>query len=270
MKSLLLQDDYSRDWVQDFYSQAGIWWGKDPQVAGVHQSRLKTVERLCSSGVKTILDLGTGPGVTAAALADAGHHVVAVEFAPTRAKFARDLAKIPRKGSLTVLEDDFYEMELVDHFDVVCCWQTFGIGTDADQRRLLRRIAQEWLAPEGSVLLDVYNPAGPARDAGKEWRLKPLPGVPGSVEMVERCHYDPVQGRWIDEWQPTANPESSLAQTLRCYTPADLMLLLEGTGLRLKLIEIEGKVIEVTANRRTVSASWFTGDYNYLVQLIHV
>ncbi len=268
MRSLLRQEDYSQAWVKDFYSQAAVWWGQDPQAAGVHQARVETVARLCGGGCMTILDLGTGPGATAAALADAGHHVLAVELSPARARFARDLATVPRRGSLAVLEADFYEMELKDRFEVVCCWETFGLGTDADQRRLLRRIAQEWLAPGGSVLMDVYNPAGPARDSGKEWRLAPLPGVPGSVEMLERCHYDPVQGRWIDEWQPTANPEHALAQTLRCYTPADLVLLLEGTGLRLKLIEIQGEAIDVTANRRMTSASWFARDYNYLVQLV--
>ena len=88
--------------------------------------------------------------------------------------------------------------------------------------------------------------------------------------MLERCHYDPVQGRWTDEWQPTANPEHALAQTLRCYTPADLLLLLEGTGLRLKSIEIAGEAIDVTANRRMINASWFARDYNYLVQLVRV
>jgi hypothetical protein len=111
---------------------------------------------------------------------------------------------------------------------------------------LLRRISQEWLAEEGSVLLDVYNPLGPARDDGREWRLAPLAGVSGSVEMIERCHYDPMTGRWIDEWQPTEHPENALAQTLRCYTPADLLLLLEGSGLRLERVEIDGEAIDVS------------------------
>ena len=34
MKSLLRQPDYSQDWVKDFYTQAGIWWGNDPQASG--------------------------------------------------------------------------------------------------------------------------------------------------------------------------------------------------------------------------------------------
>jgi hypothetical protein len=195
--------------------------------------------------------------------------VVGVELNPTDAAYTRQLLSTPRSGSATILEADFYTVQIEGRFDVVTCWQVFGIGSDADQRRLLQRIAQEWLAPGGSALLDVYHPVGPMRDSGKEWRLDPLPGVPGSVEMIERCHYDPLQGRWIDEWQPTAHPENTLAQTLRCYTPADLLLLLEGSGLCLKTVEIDGQAVEVTGNQRTRSTDLFTNDYSYLVQLIH-
>ncbi len=269
MKSLLKQSDYSRDWVKDFYTQAGIWWGEDPQEAGEHERRVKLVDRLCGPGARRILDLGAGAGGTAAAMADYGHSVVAVELNPTDAAYARKLLKAPRKGDVTFLEADFYTVELQESFDVVTVWQAFGIGSDTDQRFLLRRISNEWLAPGGSVLMDVYNPAGPARNAGKERRLKPLPGVPGSVEMVERCHYDPVQGRWTDEWEPTEHPENTLAQTVRCYTPADLLLLLEGTGLCLKYIEMGGEAVDVAANLRMTSTAWFDQDYNYLVQLVN-
>ena len=267
MNSLLRQTDYSRAWVKDFYTQAGIWWGEDPQAAGTHAERVRTVERLCGPGSKRILDLGAGSGRTAAAIADYGHTVVAVELNPTDAGYARELLKTPRKGTVTFLEADFYKVDLQGPFDVVTCWQVFGIGTDVDQRRLLQRIAQEWLAPDGSVLLDVYNPAGPAHNDGKEWRLAPLPGVPGSVKMIERCHYDPVQGRWIDEWEPVDHPENALAQTVRCYTPPDLLLLLEGTGLCLKRVEMGGEVVDVAANTRMAAGDWINSDYNYLVQL---
>ncbi len=50
MKSLLKQPDYSQDWVKDFYTQAGIWWGNDPQAAGTHEERVRLVERLCGPG----------------------------------------------------------------------------------------------------------------------------------------------------------------------------------------------------------------------------
>jgi SAM-dependent methyltransferase len=171
MKSLFQQSTYTIDWVKDFYTQAGIWWGRDPQAAGEHFARAGIINRLCGKGLKRILDLGAGPGQTASVLADMGHTVVAVEFNSTDAAYAREHLKVPRKGSLEFIEADFYEVELQGPFDVVTCCQAFGLGIDADQRRLLRRIAREWLALEGSLLMDVYNPAGRAHDAGKEWRF---------------------------------------------------------------------------------------------------
>ena len=198
--SLFQTGKYSNDWTKDFYDRAAIWWGSDPQAEGVHAARTQTIERLCGAGAKRILELGAGPGATAATLADLGHTVVAIELSPLRAQYARELAKIPRQGSLTILEADFYTVDLNARFDVICCWEVFGLGSDADQRRLLKRIAREWLAPNGSALVEVYNPIRPARDAGTEERLAPLKGVPGSVEMFERCHFDAVHGRWIIEW----------------------------------------------------------------------
>jgi SAM-dependent methyltransferase len=268
MKPVFLFDlgVYSTAWIKDFYTQAGEWWGADPQAAGVHKTRVDIVERLCGAGSKMILDLGTGPGATAAALADAGHTVIAVELSPTRANFARELAKSPRRGSLTVLENDFYKIELNPRFDVICCWETFGLGADTDQRRLLKRIADEWLAPNGCVLMDVYSPVRPAREAGTERRLAPLKGVRGSVEMINRCHIDPLHCRWIDEWIPVAEPEKALAQTIRRYTPPDFLLLLEGTHLTMKHIEVDGQELDTKANAITTSSS-LMNVWCYLVQL---
>ncbi len=257
---------YSPEWVKDFYTQAGIWWGVDPQAPGVHQTRVEIVERLCGAGSKKILELGAGSGVTAAVLADAGHNVVAVELSPTRADLARHLAKIPRKGALAILEGDFYTMELNERFDVVCCWETFGLGTDSDQRRLLNRIASEWLGPHGNILMDVYSPIRPARDAGTERQLPHLEGVPGSVEMINRCHFDPLHGRWIDEWIPVTEPEKALAQAIRCYTPSDFLLLLEGTRLVIKHIEVDDQELDVKTNA-IVTSSPLMNAWSYLVQL---
>ena len=260
------RDVYSSACIKDFYDQAGIWWGADPQAPSVHRMRVETVARLCGSEPGTILDLGTGPGATAAALADAGHHVTAVELSPARAVYARQLAKLPRKGSLVVLEADFYTIDLKEQFDLICCWETFGLGTDAEQRRLLRRIADEWLKPKGRVLMDVYSPVRPARDAGTERRLPPLAGVPGSVEMINRCHFDAFDSRWIDEWIPVHEPQNALAQAVRCYSPADFFLLLEGTRLRVEDIEVQGQTLRWNVNKGTISRLLMDA-WSYLVQL---
>lgn len=242
---LFAQGRHSGDWIRDFYDRAAVWWGPDPQEPGVHQARRAAVERLAGPGPLRVLELGSGAGYTAAELADAGHDVVAVELSPRRAAHARELAGVPRRGSLTCLEGDFYTIRVPGRFLAVCCWETFGLGTDADQRRLLRRISGEWLAPGGLVLMDVYSPFRPARDAGTQERLDPLEGVPGSVEMFERCHFDPRHSRWIDEWVPVEHPSEARAQSIRCYSPADLILLLEGTGLALREIEMAGEPLGI-------------------------
>jgi len=265
--SLLRSGDYTADWVRDFYTQATTWWGPDPQPEGVHEERAETVERLGGPGPKRILDLGAGAGYSAAAMADRGHAVVAVECSPARARHAQELATVERRGSMVALEADFNRVELPERFDVVCLWEVFGLGSDADQRRLLRRIAQEWLVPGGCVLLDVYCPFRPARDAGTAQRLDPLQGVPGSVEMWQRCHFDPLHCRWIDEWEPIAAPEQALAQTVRCYTPVDLLLLLEGTGLALQRIEVDGQRLDVHASS-VVRSGPLMEAWIYLAQLV--
>lgn len=181
LTSLLDQGTYTLDWIQDFYTQAGEWWGEDPQASDVHSKRVKTVKRLYGNGIKDILELGAGTGVSAAALADAGYHVTTVELSTSRVEYAKRLAEIPRLGSLDIIKDDFYAVELKKCFDVVCCWETFGLGSDTDQRRLLKRIATEWLGPGDCLLMDVYSPVRPAREAGTERRLPPLRWIWGAV-----------------------------------------------------------------------------------------
>jgi len=266
--SLFRSGHYSTAWVKDFYTQAGIWWGSDPQDdPAVHRERAATVERLCGPEARRILDLGTGSGRTAAAMADAGHDVVGVELNPTDLRYAQELLPAPRAGTLSVVGGDYYTVKLEGRFDVVCWWQGFGLGSDADQRRMLRRIAREWLAPGGCALVDVYNPTRPARHAGEEVALDALEGVPGSVAMIERCHFDPVYSRWIDEWQPSAEAESALAQSVRCYSPADLLLLLEGTGLALQRAEVEGQAIDFGGQKIALSALPLEA-WGYLAQLV--
>ena len=114
--------------------------------------------------------------------------------------------------------------------------------------------------------MDVYNPSRPARDAGTEQRLPPLPDVPGPVEMIERCSFDPVHSRWTDERQPAADPDASLARTLRCYSPADFLLLLEGTGLALKRLEVDDQ--EVLFDDRIVASGPLLAAWTYMAQLV--
>lgn len=242
----MIEGSYKADWIKPFYTQAGIWWGSEPHdSAEEHIDRLALVNRLIGSKKLHVLDLGCGSGNTAAAFAKEGHDVVGVELNPTDIGYAQELLKNNYPGTLSIIEADYSLVELEDKFDLVTWWEGFGLGSDADQRKMLKRIADEWLKPNGSVLMDVYLPSRPARHAGEAVHLDALENVAGSVDMIEKSYYDVINARWIDEWQPLHNPEAALSQNLRCYSPADFLLLLEGTGLRIKALEIDDHVINI-------------------------
>jgi SAM-dependent methyltransferase len=263
--SLMESGRYTKEWVEAFYTQGSIWWGPDVLDEKIHTERVDLLRRWAGSGRKRILELGAGAGRTAEAMAREGHSVLGIDLSPLRVDRARPLPD-GCGGDVTMVCGDFYTAVFDGRFDVICYWDGFGVGADADQRRLLKRMSGEWLAPDGCVIMDVYNPVKAARTAGRSLRLPPLPGVKESVEMDNRTHFDPVRSCWIDEWIPVAEPEKALAQAIRCYTPADLMLLLDGTGLVITNAEVGRETIDPYSDRITTSSP-LIDSWNYVVEL---
>jgi len=247
------------DWTYSFYSQQEAWLGP-AQVFPYDQARAAAVERLAGEGQKRILELGAGSGGAAVALAERGHEVVAVELVAVHVVNARRLAQAPMLGSVQIVEADFYTYTSPTRFDVVCYWDGFGIGADADQRRLLQRIADHWLTPQGCALIDVYHPCSQILAAGQE-HVNPKTGV------KRRYDYDPLHGRFIDRWQAEAEPEKVFTQALRCYTPPDLRLLLEGTGLKLERIEVNQAEVDLAAQEMTFQTPLGKA-WSYLAKLV--
>ncbi len=227
------------EWVETFYARQDAWLGiYTGPVTVVEGKRAAAVARLAGPGPKRILELGAGGGQTAFALAEAGHTVVAVELVPTAARHAQELARTSRSGSITVVEGDFYMVQVEGPFDVVCYWDGFGIGSDVDQQRLLRRVVA-WLVPDGCALLDVNTPWYWSRVAGQEMRWP---------NVVRRYDFDAEGCRLLDRWWPAGDESQAVTQSLRCYSPADLSLLLAGTGLRLSAVEPGGAVDYATGS----------------------
>lgn len=236
-------------WVKPYYTRAGEYWAPHG-IEERERDRAATLPRLCGPPPKRVLELGAGTGETAAATADAGYDVTAIEFSPTRAlhlrAHAQQRADQTVRGSLTALEADFYDVSLPGVFDVVCYWDGFGVGSDADQRRLLRHIASEWLAPGGSVLVDVFNPYRWAAEAGNELVFD-RNHESHLYRQRRRFGFDFAAGCFLDEWCPigdetgVCDESRAITQRIRCYNPADLRLLLEGTGLSLRATEGAGE-----------------------------
>jgi SAM-dependent methyltransferase len=237
------------DWVRDFYAKQYEWadWRRrwsdfDPNE---RDARVDAVTRHAGSEPKRILELGSGTGTTAAALAVAGHEVVAIEMQDELAEHTREFAALVTGGSIRAISGDFYEVEPAGTFDVVAYFDGFGIGSDEDQRRLLRRVVG-WLAPGGCALVDVMTPWYWARQAGNEEEFPTGSGVRYFDGFdAEGC-------RMTERMWRVGHESDAVTQSLRCYSPADLHLLLEGTGL--SVIDIEpfsdegyGEPCELTA-----------------------
>ena len=222
------------DWVLEFYRRQYEWsdwrnrWADfDPNALDPH---VDAVRRLAGEGPKRILELGAGTGTTAAALAHAGHDVVTIELQAMLAEHIAELARGIEGGSLRSLVGDFYSVDPGGPFDVVAYFDGFGIGSDEDQRRLLGRIG-DWLANDGCALIDVLTPWYFAKTAGNEEEFPEGSGV------QYREGFDAEGSRMTEQMWRAGEEADAVMQSLRCYSPADLLLLLEGTDLALAGIE---------------------------------
>ncbi|MFN8443522.1 MAG: class I SAM-dependent methyltransferase [Caldilineaceae bacterium] len=221
------------DWSLEFYTKQNQWSGVyEAPINEDHRRKAGWIEELTGSGHRRVLELGAGGGQVAAAMAALGHEVVAVEQVVPLVQHAQRLAAEGINGKLSVIQGDFYTVMLEGTFDVVCYYDGFGVGSDADQRRLLNRVAG-WLSLHGTALIEVTTPWYAASVDGRGWQ----------VGGAERRYSFAADGcRWNDSWWPIDQPEQKVQQSLRCYSPADLRLLLEPTGLRLEQVKPGGTV----------------------------
>ena len=253
--------------MDNFYSTTGKWWGPaESTITDRDYDRVKLLQKICGDS-KTVLELGSGYGNTAAVTADAGYDVVANELSD-RIDFSKKFAEQALKGQLNFIKGDFYTADLGKNFDVVAYWNGFGIGSDADQRRLLRRIAKEWLTVDGKVLIDIGNPFVRASWAGDEEHKEANPERGYEHTIDERTDYDPVKNRFVDTWWESDKPDEKLTQTLRNYSPADLILLLEGTGLKLGSIFVAGEELDLESDH-TGNKDFLKNEQEYLSVLVH-
>lgn len=225
------------EWTKGFYTRQyellnspAVWATFSPtNPPDRARNRAMAVERLAGPGLKRVLELGCGGGIVAGTIAQLGHSVVAVDLVEAAVASARRFATQVTNGDLTIVHGSFYEIELADKFDVVCYFDGFGIGSDADQRRLLRRIAG-WLHPKGCALIDIYNTPWFAVNENGE--------VEQEGSMMIRSDFDANSCRLEESyWSVDDDESNAVTQSLRCYTPADLRLLLDGTKLSLQSLE---------------------------------
>jgi len=221
------------DWIHHFYRRQDALTGcYQLPVSDSDRRRADLVRRWVSEQPAAVLELGCGGGQTASAIADMGSRVVAVDLNPSAVEHARKLAAARDDNQLRIVLGDFYALEYRREFDLVCYFDGFGIGDDADQQRLLKLIAR-WLRPGGRALIEVYTPWYWAMVAGQEIKYG---------QARRRYGYDGKASRMLDTWWPDGEPGFAVTQSLRCYSPDELRELAHGTGLALLDIEPGGAV----------------------------
>jgi SAM-dependent methyltransferase len=242
-------------WAADFHSETGRWWGgAESGITSGDQERVESLRRLTGRMGGSVLDLGSAYGNTAAAFALAGYDVAGVEISDRIDYAQQHLDRVtghPAAGSLSFVQADFTEYRPDRRFDVVTYFNGFGVGSDADQRQLLNRIRSEWLADDGRVILDVFNPVQWIFWAGARSHRDAAPDLGYPFSVSEYTDFDPITCRFVDSWTRD-DDDRRWTQSQRCYSPADLLLLLEPTGLAVVAMETsEGRFDPVAAADRT-------------------
>lgn len=217
------------------YYRDQFLWSKEHTDYDFEQLDRELVDELkvfIKDDAQTILELGGGNGQFAAAAAMAGYEVTVIELVP---EIAANIYKLREKFEiaeerLRIITGDFYTIKLKESFDLVCYFDGFGIGHDRDQERLLKRIFH-WLREDGQAFIDVYTP----------WYWAKTSGETMSFGQIERIYgFDAEACRMTDSWWLKGKEEEKMTQSLRCYSPADLSLLLKETGLGISHLEAGG------------------------------
>ncbi|MFD1019726.1 class I SAM-dependent methyltransferase [Thalassobacillus hwangdonensis] len=219
------------DWIKDFYTKQYKWMGTDDEALFTFEEQLIEKVEKHSGPVKNLLELGGGKGHFAVMAAKRGYEVTVIELIPEAVEHMKALAKEHKvSDNLQIIEGDFYKVKLEEKFDVICYWDGFGIGADTDQRVLIKRM-REWLRQGGDMYMDIYTPWYWAKVAGKRMQLN---------ESISRAYdFDPEGCRMLDTWWQTEIPSETYTQSLRCYSPADLQLLV-GNEWAMEIVGVGG------------------------------
>ncbi|WP_419893362.1 SAM-dependent methyltransferase [Oceanobacillus kimchii] len=223
------------EWVRGFYEkQYSLWEVSDTEELESQQKLLNKLKKYTPSSCKKILELGGGRGYFAVAAAKLGYEVTVIELAENAVHYIYQLAK--QEGVLskiTIIHENFYKTELTEHFDVVCYWDGFGIGDDQEQQVLLKRI-HRWLRPGGKVLIDIYTPWYWAKISVRAMQIE--------KGLFRKYDFDAINCRMIDSWWKEGRETEKVTQSLRCYSPADLELLISDIPLTLTQCEPGGEM----------------------------
>jgi len=105
---------------------------------------------------KKVADFGCGPGLYTTRLAQRKANVVGIDFSKRSIQYAQDVAN--KEGlSIQYVNQNYLELETDDRFDLILMIMCDFCALSPSQRKKMLSKFHTMLAPDGSVLLDVYS-----------------------------------------------------------------------------------------------------------------
>jgi 2-polyprenyl-3-methyl-5-hydroxy-6-metoxy-1,4-benzoquinol methylase len=105
-----------------------------------------------------VADFGCGPGLYAQRLARKGVDVTGIDFSANSLRYARDEA-VRERLQIEYVQADYLDFQTERGFDLIIMIMCDFCALSPEQRHVLLRTFRSLLAPNGTILFDVYSPA---------------------------------------------------------------------------------------------------------------
>jgi SAM-dependent methyltransferase len=187
-----------------------------------------------------VCDLTCGPGLYSLSLAERGHDVVGIDYAPAVIEHARKLA--PRSpASVSFVQADAREIDFpAARFEAVLCLyaQPNSFTTEA-LRRVLRRV-RNWVTADGLLVLEFASRAELHEDLGRSWELKERSFLHDGPHLwLEERRFVRESSRQVHQLyviDPHGRLIADYGVCMMAYEPPEVEMLLRETGWRLEVL----------------------------------
>lgn len=209
-------------WVKEFYKKQFELGEPIFKIipSGLYEKLADEVMEQVGKPFQTVLELGGGMGRLSTQLANMGKNVTMIELVAELCEVAED----EKPENLEILNDDFYDVELNNKYDLVLYIDGFGIGDTTDQLRLLNRI-NDWLTEDGVALIDIYQPQYWRNVDGVQMQIHP------ELDVKRKYSYDYQNNRMNDTWWHMDQSDDTYTQSLACYSHEEIFALADAAGL---------------------------------------
>lgn len=227
--------DFSRRMLAEHLSQAHDAASRRAETVAAH---VDWIDRVTLEGRRSrILDLGCGPGLYAAWLAERGHSCVGIDFSPASIEYAA----LNAAGLDCVYQlGDIRESEFGAGFDLVMLiYGEFNVFRPADARAILAK-ARRALVAGGRLLLEVHRIEAVQRigTAAPSWRAAERGLFSDRPHLrLDECAWD-AERRVATERYYIVDAETGSvtrhAQSMQAYSDEEYRSMLRESGFALR------------------------------------